>query len=274
MSHSRLFVFELDGKLLDSSHRIPTGVQRMLLSLRKSGIETTLATGRPFAAVQGFIRELELQLPLIIFNGAVVIRPDGEQLSSRPLPLSAARTILGLLDDTSVANHLYLHPTDDSFCTDRQGAAAALIMEKDGMGCRCVQSLLALLDDADCDPVKMFSIGPRDELEQVKTTVQQVEPSVTCVFSEPDMLEFLGPDVNKGTALSVLCESIGMAREAVIAFGDNMNDFEMLQVAGIGVSMDTAPDELRAEADVVIRDIAEFLRDRFGEVQKMEAVHE
>ncbi len=133
--------------------------------------------------------------------------------------------------------------------------------------------LLDVLNDADCDPVKMFSIGPRDELERLRTTIHQVEPSVTCVFSEHDMLEFLGPNVNKGTALSILCESIGEAHESVIAFGDNMNDFELLQVAGTGVAMDTAPAKLRAEANLVIRDIAEFLHDRLGEVQKTEATH-
>ena len=238
----------------------------MLLDLRTSGVETTLATGRPFTAVQGFIAELELQVPLIVFNGAVVITPDGRQLSSRHLPLSAAITILWLLADTSAANHFYLYATDDRFYSDRQGAATEQIMQRDGMGCRLTHDLLDVLNDAGCDPVKMFSIGPRDELELLKAKVQKAEPSVTCVFSEPDMLEFLGPDVNKGTALSILCESIGMAPEAVIAFGDNMNDLEMLHAAGTGISMDTAPDEMQAGADVVIRDVAGFLREHFGEV--------
>lgn len=46
-----------------------------------------------------------------------------------------------------------------------------------------------------------------------------------------------------------------------------MNDLELLQVAGIGVAMDTAPDGLQEEANSIIRDFAEFLRDRFGEAQ-------
>lgn len=267
MPLTQLLVFDLDGTLLNSSHRVPPDIGDLLLSLRERGIETTLATGRPFAAVQGFIQDLGLQLPLIVFNGAVVITPDGTQLSARQLPLSSARTILKLLADTSAANHFYLHATDNFFYSNRKGATADYITKKDGIGCRYVQSLSDVLNDANCDPMKMFSIGPRDELEQVKAAVQQVEPSVTCVFSEHDMLEFLGPKVNKGTALSVLCESIGMTRETVIAFGDNMNDLEMLQVAGTGVAMDTGPDDLQAEADRVISDISTFLHKLFGEVR-------
>lgn len=141
------------------------------------------------------------------------------------------------------------------------------------MGCRYTSDLHDILNDAGSDPMKMFSIGLRNELEKLQMTIRQTESAVSCVFSEHDMLEFLGPNVNKGTALSILCKSIGVERESVIAFGDNMNDLELLQVAGTGVAMDTAPDELRAEADLVIRDIAEFLRDRLGEVQQMEATH-
>ncbi len=273
MPPSRLLVFDLDGTLLNSSHRIPTDMRTILMALHERGVETTLATGRPFAAVQGFVGELELQLPLIVFNGAVVIAPDGQLLSARPLPLSAARTILHLLDKTAAASHLYLHPTDDCFYSDRQGPAAQHIMKKDGVGCRYVQNLLDMLNDAGSDPVKMFSIGPRNELEKLQMSIRQAEPSVSCVFSEHDMLEFLGPNVNKGTALSMLCESIGVERESVIAFGDNMNDLELLQVAGTGVSMDTAPAELREEADLIIHDIAGFLHNHFGESQQMEATH-
>ncbi len=47
MSRTRLLVFDLDGTLLDSSHRIPADVRSMLLDLRKSGIETTKVNAYP-----------------------------------------------------------------------------------------------------------------------------------------------------------------------------------------------------------------------------------
>ena len=56
MSRTELLVFDLDGTLLDASHRIPETIRTLLFRLREAGIETTLATGRPYAAVQKFIR--------------------------------------------------------------------------------------------------------------------------------------------------------------------------------------------------------------------------
>ena len=270
MPPTQLLVFDLDGTLLDSSHRVPPGVRDLLFAFREKGIETTLATGRPFAAVKDYIQELELQLPFIVFNGAVVSTPGGQPLSIRPLPLASARTILGLLAETPAANQLYLHPSDNFFYSDRQGEAAEHITQKDGVACRQVRSLLDVLNDTDRDPVKMFSVGARDELEQVKAAIQRIEPDVTCVFSEHDMLEVLGPEVNKGTALSVLCDEVGIDRESVIAFGDNMNDFEMLQEAGLGVAMSTGPVALQETADRVISDMSAFLREHLVAVQSLE----
>ena len=262
MSPTQLLVFDLDGTLLDVEHRIPSIVRDRLFALREKGIETTLATGRPFAAVKQLIRELELQLPIIVFNGAVAITPEGRELSSRHLPLAAAKTIVGLLEETSVANHVYVNALNNFFYTDRQGVEAELIKAKDGMGYRYVPTLLDVLGDATCDPVKIFSIGARSELEALQETLREVTPAISCVFSEHDMLEFLGPDVNKGTALSTLCDDVGIPCENVIAFGDNMNDFEMLQAAGTGIAMSTAPGKLKEVADCVIDDIEAFLTDR------------
>jgi len=258
-----LLVFDLDGTLLNAEHQIPQSLRTMLLTLRQSGIEMTLATGRPFAAVKDFIVELELTLPLITFNGAVVITPEGKPLSVQPLPLKTARTILKHLEATSAANHLYLNPADDFFHTDHPWKPTDHLMLKDGLNYRYSPTLGDVLREFATDPVKMFSIGPRHELEHVQQRLKDIAPAVSCFFSEHDMIEFLAPDTNKGTALDFLCESLGRTPDSVIAFGDNMNDLEMLQTAGTGVAMAEAPEKLQQAADYVTSDIEAFLNKRF-----------
>ena len=63
--------------------------------------------------------------------------------------------------------------------------------------------------------------------------------------------EISDPSVNKGRALRELCRHLGMTTDDCIAFGDSMNDVEMLQTAGIGVSMGNASDHVKALADMV-----------------------
>ena len=63
--------------------------------------------------------------------------------------------------------------------------------------------------------------------------------------------EISDPAVNKGNAIRALCRHLGMTTADCIAFGDSMNDTEMLQTAGIGVAMGNAPDGVKALADMV-----------------------
>jgi hydroxymethylpyrimidine pyrophosphatase-like HAD family hydrolase len=63
--------------------------------------------------------------------------------------------------------------------------------------------------------------------------------------------EISDPAVNKGNAIRALCHHLGMTTDCCIAFGDSMNDSEMLQTAGIGVAMGNAPDAVKALADLV-----------------------
>ena len=63
--------------------------------------------------------------------------------------------------------------------------------------------------------------------------------------------EISDPAVNKGNAIRALCHHLGMTTADCIAFGDSMNDSEMLQTARIGVAMGNAPDAVKALADMV-----------------------
>jgi Cof subfamily protein (haloacid dehalogenase superfamily) len=264
MTGRRLLVFDLDGTLLGTDHRIPNRLRSQLLAMREVGIETTLATGRPYAAVGQFIDELELRLPLILFNGAALVEPDGGVVSLQRLPIGIAREALRLLRQTSAANHLYMEPADTHLVADRLGPAAKRVLEKDGMPTRQVDDLAGFLETSGAGPIKIFSIGPRDELERVQKRFRCVAPDATCVFSEHDMLEVLAPGVTKGRALQTLCDMKGIDIEDVTAFGDNLNDLEMLRVAGHAVAMPAAPDAMIEAADVVTDDLGSYLDARFG----------
>lgn len=267
-SSTKLLVFDLDGTLLDENHTIPEPLCALLRALRDRGIETTLATGRPLVAVRGFVRQLELQLPLIVFNGAVIASPDEEVEWMEPLPRLQAGEALRQLAACSGSTQIYLRADDRTFYTDVLGEAAADIRAKDGMEPVRVDSLDALLEEHGGGVVKLFSIGPREELEGVKTAYESVFPDYTCVFSEHDMLEFLGAGVTKGRALEILCERLDLPLDAVAAFGDNMNDLEMIQAAGLGVSMARSPAALSEAADATTEDLAGFLRGTFGHVER------
>jgi hydroxymethylpyrimidine pyrophosphatase-like HAD family hydrolase len=63
-------------------------------------------------------------------------------------------------------------------------------------------------------------------------------------------MEITHPDATKGQTLEILCKSLQIPMEAVMALGDSGNDITMLRQAGLGVAMGNAPDFVKQAADV------------------------
>ena len=71
------------------------------------------------------------------------------------------------------------------------------------------------------------------------------------VQSEPEYLEILPPGISKGTAMDAMLAALGVSAKEVVAVGDNWNDLEMIEGAGLGVAMGHAPQGVRERADYV-----------------------
>jgi len=259
MSSPRLLVFDLDGTLLDSQHRVRDGVSEPLAVLRKLGIEATLATGRCVVAAAPFVKQLDLRRPLILFNGAVIATPAGEVRFQARLDRRTARDALLLAREYPVDPQLYLEPADPFFYAPTLTPAVAAFSRKDGIPPRVVGDLVARLDESGRDPLKLLLIGPRPALLELRDRFAERHPEPTCVLSEGNFLEILPPGVTKGTSLERLCRDLDLSVEQVVAFGDNPNDRELLQVAGTSVAMASAPAQMRDEADHVVDDLGGFL---------------
>lgn len=65
------------------------------------------------------------------------------------------------------------------------------------------------------------------------------------------MGEISDPGITKGQALHDICDHLGVPIAATIAFGDSMNDAEILSVAGVGVAMENADPVLKEQADMI-----------------------
>ena len=143
----------------------------------------------------------------------------------------------------------------DGLYVARLGRRAAASVAKDGLAAEAVGDLGQFLDD---DPIKLLCIGPPPACDAFKRRLDRrcaghPAPPVV-VRSEPEYVEVLGHGVNKGRGLQQACRAAGLECHEVVAFGDGLNDLELLQAAGLGVAMGNAHPEVRRQAGMVIGD--------------------
>ena len=270
MTEPRLLVFDLDGTLLDRQHSLAPDLVSLLCSLHELGIETTLATGRVFAAAAPFIETLNIRIPVILYNGALLATPEGSPLSVQRLGRQAALDALKFAREFAVHPQAYLHPTESFYYASTLTEPLEAFSNKDGIPAKEVGDLATYLGDAYIDPMKLLIIGAREELLRLRQRFQDEHPEPTCVLSERNYLEILAPGVSKGAALRELCGTLGIPLERVIAFGDNLNDLEMIRIAGTGVAMATSPACMQREADIVLEHLIPFLNELLAGMEQKE----
>lgn len=245
----RLLVTDVDGTLLPADRKLPAAVRQAVRAAQARGVRVCLATGRMWRSVRPYLEAVGADSPVILYNGAVVYDFEADRVVERhtldPDGVRAALEVLREFPD--VRPHLF---ADDRVYVDRQDAQSRAYLERDGITAEEVGNLLECLPP---DPIKVLVVGDPDRLAVLDTELARRAPQVRRVFSERNFLEVLPAGVSKGSALQRVCALLGVPPELVVAVGDNPNDLEMLQVAGLGVAVSNAHPTLRAAAAYVTR---------------------
>jgi Cof subfamily protein (haloacid dehalogenase superfamily) len=243
----RLVVVDLDGTARSRRLGITDGVRRAVADAQARGVRVCVATGRMWRSAEPWVRSLGADSPVILYNGGQVLDfAERRTLYERRLPRAAARAALALIAGRpDVQPHLYLQ--DRVYAPRRHPLSDAYVLD-DGLAYDVAPDLAGLLVD---DPHKILVIGSPADVDALGAEVRAAGLPVHAVTSEPTYLEILPPGISKGTALAALLAALGLSRAEVVAVGDNWNDLEMIEAAGLGVAMGHAPAGVRARADFV-----------------------
>ena len=247
MQEYKLIAVDLDDTLLDPELRITKRVHEAVKLVLAAGVKFTFSTGRMFRSAKPFADQLELDIPLITYQGALVKNPQsGAVFQYRPLPLDCAREIVSHVHTLGYHQNAYL---DDILYMEHDTPEGRIYSEISKVQPELVGDLLNILDQP---PIKLLTIAEESLLDKLSAILTpKYAGRVHISKSKPYFLEYSHPQANKGDALKALAESYGIKREEVIAIGDSYNDVEMLEYAGLGVMVANARESLKAKADYV-----------------------
>jgi Cof subfamily protein (haloacid dehalogenase superfamily) len=249
----RLIALDIDGTLLDSRWQVPPANRDAVRRATAAGIEVALVTGRRFDFARPVIDQLEGPLTLIVSGGALVKQRDGRTLVRHLLPAATALAVLEGTRDFRDATALVFDRLQSGQVVHerldiRDAHRRSYFQRNRDFIVETVPLEAALVED----PIQVMFSGGVMRMRELVARVRglAVAPDVAVAVTEYESRDFSLVDVNragctKGTTLAAWVACQGLARDEVMAVGDNFNDREMLEYAGIPVVMGNAVEELK-----------------------------
>jgi Cof subfamily protein (haloacid dehalogenase superfamily) len=257
----RLIALDIDGTLLNSKWRVSERNRAAIAEATRRGIEVALVTGRRYDFALPVAKQIESPLTMIVNNGALVRSNDGRTHVRHLLARETARRVLdatrqwregtAVVFDRPVAKQVVVEKINwedlervPYYTHNREFLAEA-------------QPLDSCLDE---DPIQVMFTGKVKPIRGAESLLRSISFAAefalaVTVYEDKDfaMIDVINPRVTKGATLSEWAGLRSIARDEIMAIGDNHNDLEMLSFAGLPVVMENCVAELKTRGWHVTR---------------------
>ena len=254
-----LYVSDHVWTLLPPGAALSDYTRRTLTELLKRGVNFTVATARTPATVTSILRGLDISLPCIMMNGAVSFSMTKGRFSDTALFGSdTARRVTELADMCPVTTFLYScrnNALQVFYRDDRADTTREFINARSGSVYKTFTEVIDYTQSV-CDGLMYCAaLGPESVLARFAAEYKKLTSLDTVMYREVNsrdiyVLESYASGVSKAKAVKKLALKLGA--DKIVAFGDNINDIEMLSQADLGLAVSNAAEEVLACANGVI----------------------
>lgn len=249
----RLVVTDMDGTLLDDNHRIPDEFWPLLQKMQERGIVFAPASGRQLATLQHQFAAAGPHLSIIAENGNVVYH-DGEIVSLTTVEEATCHAIVDAVQSRpDIDWGLVICRADGAFISRRD--------QRFRDECDLYYRKLDIVDDphevVNEEVVKLAIFCFASAEEVGAPALEGNSGGLPITISGQHWIDLMRPEMNKGIALRRLAEAIGIPVEETLAFGDFLNDYELVKEAGASYAMANGHPKVKAIADHIAPSNAE-----------------
>lgn len=252
----RLIIFDIDGTLLPIGKKeISPKILEFLKSLSEKNILITFSTGKSFILILHYAQYLNINLPLICCNGALIKHPvTKEIIFSQTLDRKIFGEIIKLACNPD--NQLYFEINEIMYFVNNpkippqnwrhvtgQWKVPAYPYEQDS----------EMLKTFCAAPNKVTLVATEERIPILRGELKKKFGDNVNLFSpKKDVIDITDGNVNKGTAVKILAKKLGLKLKDIIAVGDELNDLSMLKIVGTKIAIKSAPKEVIDEAAYII----------------------
>jgi len=246
-----LIALDLDGTLLYDWNTLREDTKAYLKSLKAEGHQLVIATGRPYRSSERFYDALELDTPMINYNGGLISSKHDDDFEEQAILLDKDAVLDIFKENKEYIHNAFCEIKDDIYLLEESEDIVDLLHFFNG-------AKLHVGDFKDTLPGGtngFIIVANKNQGQHIESYVNTHYQDKILARNWGDdynfIIELYTPKTNKGRALDYVANHLGFSKDQIIAFGDGHNDLEMIQYAGIGVAMKNARDELKVVADYV-----------------------
>lgn len=243
-----LIAIDLDGTTLNDKSRISPLTLRTLRHLNDQGHLICIVTGRPFRNSEGIYRYLNIPAPMVNFNGALCHFPGNHDwLPGYHRELDREIAFELFANQQELAIDLLCAEGRDRLFTSSMNLPDSPFYPVD----RANVSRLSR-ESLTYNPTALTIFCETDKQELITNNIMQAYGDYVSVRTwggELPVLEVVRNGIHKAVGVKTIADFYRIPNEAIIAFGDENNDLEMIDYAGTGVAMANAIDEIKAVSD-------------------------
>lgn len=246
---------DIDGTLIGSfTHEIPKSAVKAIMMARDNGHKLFICTGRPQNSVKKF--------DCTLFDGLVCsaggyVEIDQQLIFERTMSKQEIEHIMQVLQRYHVG--FFLEGKNANYYqAETQEYLVEMFKQVDEHAkWEDIQEKMQFLefDNLDADQIYKVSFPIKDQTK-LKQIIDEFSNQFNVVYTHREEgsvieAEIMIPNCNKAEGAKKVVEHFGATLKDAVAFGDSMNDFEMIQECAIGVAMGNACDELKSVANEI-----------------------
>jgi Cof subfamily protein (haloacid dehalogenase superfamily) len=252
MKKYKMICLDIDGTLINSENKLTARTKQVIQIVSKEmKIPVILVSARIPRGILFITKQLNINNPIICYSGALIMDDKNKILSNVTIPNSEAIQVYELAKNMGIHVSLY---KDDEWYAEKSDKWA----EQEGVITNMSTNIVNFTDLFDLwkkeksGPNKIMCMAEPSEIEALNAEVKDYGFNhLNAYQSKPTYLEVMSKIVSKTSAIEVLCKTYNIQSSEVIAIGDNYNDVDMIEFAGMGIAMGNAPEAVKKHADDV-----------------------
>ncbi|HWJ77666.1 MAG TPA: HAD family hydrolase [Niallia sp.] len=233
-NYSILFL-DIDGTILTPEDTIQDSTKKAIQIMKENGVEVFLATGRPLHEIMDIGEVLGIK-SFIGYNGTYAIH-NGVDIFKEPMSSKLVTSYLNIANENN--NELILYTNTHNLLSHPESEITKQFCKKFHLK----KNRKFTLDEKE-NILGITITNLKEEDIHLYNAFSEVHLSQVNIDGYRNSYDVISDKVNKGFAVSTVMSKLGINKEQAIAFGDGLNDKEMLQVVGEGFAMGNAHEML------------------------------